>query len=99
MAEDKVETRDSWRTLAPFTELFRAFQIALDLNKLFLAAAGILAMWLGWWLLSTLFYTAYDRAPKRGAEVELDSERYGAFREERLRWNLMHEAIGLSNTT
>src|SRR5215217_5499565 len=99
MAEDKVESRDSWRTLLPFTELFRAFQIALDLNKLFLAAAGIVVMSLGWWFLSTLYYTGQDRAPKNGAQAGLDPEKdYGRFRDERLRWNLMHEAIGLSGT-
>ena len=39
MAEERSEL--SWRQLLPWTELFRAFQVALDLNKLLLAAAGI----------------------------------------------------------
>jgi len=48
MAEDKVEGREvSWQHLFPWTQLFRGFQIALDPNKLFLAAMGILAMTVG----------------------------------------------------
>ena len=56
MAEEKVEPREtSWRQLLPWTELFRGFQVALDVNKLALAAAGILVMAFGWWLLAVLF--------------------------------------------
>ena len=56
MVEEKVEPREtSWRQLLPWTELFRGFQVALDLNKLALAAAGILVTEFGWWLLAVLF--------------------------------------------
>ena len=65
MAEEKVEPREtSWRQLLPWTELFRGFQVALDLNKLALAAAGILVMAFGWWLLAVLF-TAGEAAVQR----------------------------------
>ncbi len=58
MAEEKVEVRDiNFRQVLPWTELFRGFQVALDLKKLLLAAAGILAMALGWWLWGVIFYT------------------------------------------
>ena len=40
---------------ADWTEITRSFQIALDPRKLLLAAAGVLAMSLGWWLLSLAF--------------------------------------------
>jgi len=41
-----------------WTELFKTFQVALDPKKLVLAALGILVMFVGWWLLSIIFYGA-----------------------------------------
>src|SRR5947207_13129915 len=56
MAEDKFEPRETnWRQLLPWIELFQGFRVALDLNKLLLAAAGILTMAFGWWLLAGIF--------------------------------------------
>jgi len=49
-------------TIFPWIRIFRCFQVALDPRKLFVAAAGILAMSLAWWLLSNIFYY---KAPKR----------------------------------
>ena len=64
MAEDKVEGREAgWRQLLPWAELFRGFQVALDLNKLLLAAAGILLMWFGWLLLAWIFGAGYEAKP------------------------------------
>jgi hypothetical protein len=51
----------SYRTALPWTNIFRCFQVALDPRKLFVAAVGILAMSLSWWLLSAVFYY---KAPK-----------------------------------
>jgi hypothetical protein len=56
MADERIgvpeqESRNIWA----WTELFRTFQVALDPKKLLLAAAGIVVMWLGWWLLSVIF--------------------------------------------
>ena len=48
----------SFRNTLPWTELFRCFQVALDPRKLLVAAAGILAMALGWYLLSAIFYSS-----------------------------------------
>src|SRR5437868_4745070 len=45
-AENEVRTYWAW------TELFRTFQVALDPKKLLLAAAGIVAMYAGWWVLA-----------------------------------------------
>lgn len=100
MAEDRSDSREVlWRTLAPFTELFRAFQIALDLNKMLLAAAGILVMTLGWSLLSLAFSYGYETtAPEWSKkEGEKTPEAYAAHHQERLQWNLMHEAAGLGS--
>ena len=39
MAEDKVEPREvNWRQMMPWTTLFQGFRVALDPNKLILAA-------------------------------------------------------------
>ncbi len=40
-----------------WTEIFRTFQVALDPRKLLVAAAGILVMSIGWYLLSLIFIT------------------------------------------
>ncbi|HEV3386743.1 MAG TPA: hypothetical protein VG097_18145, partial [Gemmata sp.] len=53
------------RTLFPWFDIFRCFQVALDLRNLFVAAAGIFAMSLSWWLLSNIFWY---KAPNRSAD-------------------------------
>jgi len=45
MAEDPIGQRGKPRSL---DKLFTAFKVALDMRKLLLAAAGILAMHIGW---------------------------------------------------
>lgn len=49
-----------------WTEIFRSFQVALDPRKLLLAAAGILVMSLGWYLLSTIFW--YEKPDDKAKE-------------------------------
>ena len=49
----------SFRKAFLWTDIFRCFQVALDPRKLAVAAAGIVVMSFGWYLLSTIFY--YDR--------------------------------------
>ncbi len=63
MPDDKVEVRDiNLRQVLPWTEIFRSFQIALDPRKLLLAAAGILVMSFGWWVLALIFQPS-DKGP------------------------------------
>ena len=101
MAEEKVEPRETnWRTLLPWTELFRGFQVALDLNKLLLAAAGIFIMALGWWLLALLFTVGEFAEPPQwnppaAADKAKESDAWGKFKQDRDHWNLMHETAGL----
>ncbi len=40
----------------PWTKIFTAFKVALDLKKLTLAALGILFAWLGWSAIGWTFY-------------------------------------------
>jgi hypothetical protein len=110
MAEDNVIPRDvSWRQYLPWTQIFRGFQITLDLNKLLLAAAGIIVMAIGWWLLSQIFAVNESRVPPQwpgnyptlvtDAEVaegqNRDDVAWAKFRRDRQHWNLMNEAVGL----
>ncbi len=63
MADGPNETPAfSFRRAFLWTEIFRCFQVALDPRKLLLAAAGILVMSFGWYVLSALFY---HNAPDR----------------------------------
>src|SRR5215204_1037009 len=98
MAEERVDSRETtWRQLLPWTELFRAFQVALDLNKLLLAAVGIAVMAGGWWLLAVGF-TANEKAlpPDWPGAYEQTNDGWAVFRKDRMNWNLLNETAGLS---
>jgi hypothetical protein len=103
MAEDKVEARElSWRQLLPWTEIFRGFGVALDLNKLLLAAAGIVVTFLGWWLLAVIFGAAYSPAPPQfgtynAKAAQTNENPWGPFKREREQWNLMHATAGVGS--
>src|SRR3954467_5542964 len=100
MADERSESRAAtWRPLLPWTELFRAFQVALDLNKLLLAAAGIAVMALGWWLLALVFSIGESRVPPDwpGQFNADNAQEWAEFRKSRLHWNLMNEAVGLKS--
>jgi hypothetical protein len=99
MAEDKIEGRErTWQGMLPWTVLFRGFHLALDLNKLLLAAAGILVMWLGWLLLATIFGLGYGFQPEWTSYAkkypESPDRDYANFWRARQEWNLMYEAAG-----
>src|SRR5262249_24532811 len=102
MAEGKIEGREvTWRQLLPWTELFRGFQVALDLNKLVLAAAGILVMACGWWLLAIIFAARFNTQPpdvgERYSTMFSGDEQKACkqFRLDRDEWNLMYESAGI----
>ena len=92
---------------ASWTKLFGTFLVALDPFKLLVAAAGILATALGWWLLSVIFYSAWTepkrsdfetRANKRQSDFADEAERNAWIDREHARsldsWALMHELAG-----
>src|SRR5947208_10465115 len=69
---------------ASWTKLFGTFLVALDPFKLLVAAAGILATALGWWLISVIFYGAWTepkrsdfevRANKRAADFDSEARK------------------------
>jgi hypothetical protein len=103
MAEDKIDGREAtWRHLLPWTELFRGFQVAFDLNKMLLAAAGILVMAFGWWLLAVSFRNFprdfSDVPPDWPSKYQVQEDPRKAwerFKRDRDEWNLLHETAGL----
>src|SRR5262249_22162953 len=100
MVEEKVEPGGvTWRHRLPWTEIFQGFRIALDPNKLILAAAGILCMAFGWWLLALIFYSSTE--PGFNAKdysytdtKESRDQAWRKFKADRQKWNLMHAAAG-----
>src|SRR5262249_42925019 len=83
----------------PWTKIFSAFKIALDLKKLALAAMGIFIVWLGWWVLGFMFFGMrtfpvfvvenQELKDKKGPEVVKAEWDY--FKAKRASWNLMYE--------
>ena len=98
MTEDKVEPREiNWRHLLPWTVLFRSFGVAMGLSKLLLAAAGILVMAVGWWLLAVAFFNPVQKPEWPPPHVVADTnkeEAWNRFREDRNAWNLLLETAG-----
>jgi hypothetical protein len=91
MAEDRFEPREiNFRQWLPWTQLFRGFGVAVDYKKLLLAAAGILVMAFGWWLLAWVFYGLRSAPDWRSGKYA----KWDAFKEARNEWNLFYEAAG-----
>jgi hypothetical protein len=108
MAEEHGMAREhpAWKPKpASWTKLFGTFLVALDPFKLLVAAGGIMATALGWWLLSIIFYSAWTE-PKashsdieRRAPKELSEDDRAAWIEREYArsldsWALMHELAG-----
>ncbi len=104
MADDRMDGRErSWRSLLPWTELFRGFHLALDPGKLLLAAGGILVMAFGWWVLSQIFgaltvgsavqpaWPGSYISQAGGEGDEAKQKAWEQFHRDRSEWNLMHE--------
>ncbi len=82
----------------PWTKIFTAFKIALDLKKLALAALGILFVWLGWLAIGGLFYELRKFPEWKNFEVKEKTEEKQAqwdyFKAKRASWNLLYELAG-----
>ena len=102
MAEDQAGLRkDYLKELAPWARLFSAFKIALDPKKLLLAAAGILTMAIGWYVLAIVFFALVPSTPpKWGKDYEGYNDKdkkyvaWQSFKRDLQRWNLMYEMAG-----
>ena len=94
MADDKAEPREiNWRQRLPWTAIFQGFRVALDPNKLLLAALGILLMAFVWWALAAIFYASSEK-PVWGGTYNARSDGFATFKSDRRAWNLLHEAAG-----
>lgn len=97
-----------------WTEIFRCFQLALHPTKLILAAAGILAMSFGWYLLSIIFYygppqresdeysnqtVAAMYSGRDLSETELQAEGDRFFQRDYSRWTVLNDLAGPGETT
>src|SRR6516165_6596778 len=90
MAAEKVELREvNLRHWFPWTELFRGFQVALDPKKLLLAAAGLVVMALGWWVLALIFFFSRDKPDESTFPDGKNNPDYIAARD---KWLLLKEA-------
>ncbi|WP_029630096.1 hypothetical protein [Zavarzinella formosa] len=110
MAEERGAARDypAWKSKpTSWTKLFGTFLVALDPFKLLVAAAGILATALGWWLISIIFYYSwsipkqsdYDskKFPEGTTEEQRAQLKDDAFRKDMATWALMYELGGPSD--
>jgi hypothetical protein len=73
MAEGRPDTPAEPSRKYLWTELFRSFQIALDPRKLLAAAAGILAMSFGWYVLSAVFVPSKPPEPEAAQYTKVDA--------------------------
>ncbi len=97
MAEEQGGPRkETWLWL----KLFSGFKIAILPSKLLLAAAGILVMALGWWLLAAIFFGLSSTAPDPVAyltgvkEEEKEAAFKRDFKKARNSWNLLLKLAG-----
>jgi hypothetical protein len=108
MAEDQAGVRKDYvAELAPWTKLFTAFKVALDPKKLLLAAAGILSMALGWYLLAVIFFAMgggtkppqWSEYPgRKSAKAEERQAAWQDYKADLARWNLLYEMAGAPPT-
>jgi hypothetical protein len=82
----------------PWTKIFTAFKIALDLKKLTLAALGILFVWIGWLVIGWTFYGTRTFPKWENYELKEKPDEKQAqwdhFKAKRASWNLLHELAG-----
>ncbi len=74
-------------------KIFSGFRIALDIKKLFLAAAGIVFTALGWWVLSVVFYSIRSEPkwePTKESTEEAKRMQYRDHKRSLGQWNLLH---------
>lgn len=93
MAEEQAGQRQGGILAGPWTKIFAAFRVAIDPQKLFLAAVGILSMAVGWWILAVVFYS--PNVPQLSEfSAETKEEMWKNFKSARMKWNLSHEMAG-----
>jgi hypothetical protein len=98
MAAEKFDLRDvSFSQLLPWTVIFRGFQVALDPKKLLLAAAGLLVMTWGWWVLSIAFFNSRERPDWGSGKYAGEADKEAAwqqFKGDLHKWDILYQAAG-----
>lgn len=95
MAEEHAGQRQAGILAAPWMKIFAAFRVAIDPQKLALAAIGILAMALGWWILAIVFFSFSPTAPTLDQfSGETEEETWKSFKSARMKWNLLYKMAG-----
>jgi hypothetical protein len=108
MVEEQAGLRkEDIREWAPWTRIFTAFKVAMDPKKLLLAAAGILCMAFGWWLLAQVFFQLRPNPPIwdadyyskfKTSEDKIDKETkeiaWKAYKQDLNSWNLLYQLAG-----
>src|SRR5579862_9283957 len=97
MAEDSLGQHKNTKPL--WTKIFVGFKVALDIKKLLLAAGGILATSLGWWVLAVIFFNMRSLPQPVdyvGGDKSEEQNKVGwdEFKQARTRWNLLYEMAG-----
>ena len=88
MAEDQDRSQNTGK--ATWLKIFTGFKLALDPKKLLLAGAGIFVTFLGWWMISIIFFS-FSHMPD-ASEFETDKETgKAAYHDSFLRWTLLYE--------
>jgi hypothetical protein len=97
MAAEKADLRElNLGQLFPWTQIFRAFWIAVDYKKLAVAALGLLFMSLGWWLLAVVFLESREKPDWNSGKYtgEARDKEWARFKDDLAKWNLLWEAAG-----
>src|SRR5262245_16629206 len=95
MPEEKIEGRDVGGRQRPlWTQIFQGFRVALDFNKLLLAAAGIIVMSFGWWLLAIIFSYDEPKFDDYSSRAKSEEVAWKQFKADHDKWNLMYRAAG-----
>ena len=102
MAEERQVSREmDYRKVPSWTQILRTFLVALDPFKLLIAAFGILATAIGWWLISLVIWSMWSKpkeedfkpapdAKEQEQSAELKSQQEAAFK----RYEFMKEMAG-----
>jgi hypothetical protein len=97
MADEPLGQRKE--TASPWKKIFTAFKLAIDIKKLLLAAAGIVATALGWWVLAVVFYSMQKMPQWKDVETADKEAAFSLLKEHRRHWNLLHELAGPTAAT
>src|SRR6478672_2746132 len=80
MADEAFTVRSiDWRELFPFTNLFRAFRVAIHPSKLIIALVALAALWIGGLVLDGLWPKSYMATPAERAALFGTSNYDGVF--------------------